>query len=130
MKSTFFSLLLAGVFIFQSCSKKSSESSEAATETQTLKIEKTDFGKLPDGQTAELYTLKNANGMEAKITNYGGIITHLTAPDSSGVFEDVVLGYDSLSGYLKSSPYFGAIVGRYGNRIAKGKFMLESNNLS
>lgn len=125
MKSTFFSLLLAGVFIFQSCSKKSSESSEAATETQTLKIEKTDFGKLPDGQTAELYTLKNANGMEAKITNYGGIITHLTAPDSSGVFEDVVLGYDSLSGYLKSSPYFGAIVGRYGNRIAKGKFTLE-----
>ena len=125
MKSTFLPLLLAGLVIFQSCSNKSSESSESTTETQALKIEKTDFGKLPDGQAAELYTLKNANGMEAKITNYGVIITHLTTPDSSGVFDDVVLGYDSLAGYLKSSPYFGAIVGRYGNRIAKGKFTLD-----
>ena len=63
MKSTFLPLLLAGLVIFQSCSNKSSESSESTTETQALKIEKTDFGKLPDGQAAELYTLKNANGM-------------------------------------------------------------------
>lgn len=71
------------------------------------------------------YTLTNKNGVEMQVMNYGGIITSLRVPDKNGVVEDVVLGYDSLSGYLKTTPYFGAIVGRYGNRIANGKFKLD-----
>ncbi len=82
------------------------------------------FGQLANGQEANLYTLKNKNGVVIKITNYGGIITQILTPDSSGRFEDIVLGHDSLSGYLEASPYFGAITGRYGNRIAKGKFSI------
>lgn len=83
------------------------------------------FGTLADGQTVSLYTLVNANGMKVKVTNYGGIVTSLEVPDKNGKFEDVVLGYDKLDGYLKDSPYFGALIGRYGNRIAKGKFTLN-----
>ena len=71
------------------------------------------------------FTLCEIHRMEIKITNYGGIITHWTAPDKNGIFEDVVLGYDTLGGYVAESPYFGALVGRYGNRIAKGKFTLD-----
>src|SRR5258708_3446950 len=78
--------------------------------------------KAPFGQTSgaavELYRLRNHHGMEARIATYGGIVTYLTAPDREGRYADVVLGYDSLAGYLKSSPYFGALIGRYGNRIA------------
>jgi len=83
------------------------------------------FGQLPDGTPVELYTLRNSHGMEAKIMTYGGIVTSLKVPDKHGKFDDVVLGYDNLDGYLKSSPYFGALIGRYGNRIAKGKFSLD-----
>lgn len=88
-------------------------------------ISKTSFGSLPNGQQVFLYTVTNKNGIQMKIINYGGIITSLMTPDKNGVLEDIVLGYNSLAGYLKESPYFGAIVGRYGNRIAKGKFNLE-----
>lgn len=83
------------------------------------------FGTLPDGTPVELYTLRNSHGMEATITTYGGIVTTLKVPDKQGRFSDVVLGYDHLDGYLKSTPYFGALIGRYGNRIAKGKFSLD-----
>src|SRR5690349_11696890 len=78
-------------------------------------INKAAFGTLPDGTNVDLYTMVNANGMEVRATNYGGIITTLMVPDGSGKLGDVVLGYNSLDGYLKSSPYFGAIIGRYGN---------------
>lgn len=88
-------------------------------------IERKPFGKLPDGTQIESFTLKNKNGAEAKIINYGGIVTSLKVPDKNGKLGDVVLGYDNLEGYLKESPYFGAMIGRYGNRIAKGKFTLE-----
>ena len=81
------------------------------------------FGTTPDGE-ARLYTLKN-NDLEVRLTNYGGIITHLFAPDRDSVMTDVVLGYDSLSSYLDDSPYFGALIGRYGNRIAGGTFELD-----
>jgi aldose 1-epimerase len=83
------------------------------------------FGKTPDGTEVYLYTLKNRAGMEARITNYGGIVVSLRVPDRSGVMNDVVLGYDSLAGYVKETPYFGALIGRYGNRIKKGRFSLE-----
>jgi len=89
-------------------------------------ITRKDFGKTGDGQSVDIYTLKNANGMEARITNYGGIVVSLTAPDRRGKFADVVLGYNDLDSYMKPPfPYFGAIIGRYGNRIAKGRFTLN-----
>jgi aldose 1-epimerase len=79
----------------------------------------------PAGPSPELFTLTNAHGIEVRLTNYGGIITSLKTPDRSGRFADIVLGYDSLSGYLRDTPYFGAIVGRFGNRIARGRFTLD-----
>src|SRR5258706_4720425 len=89
------------------------------------RITKSDFGMSPDGKTVELYTLRNSRGVEAQIMTYGGIVTSLKVPDKDGRFADVVLGYDNLDGYLKSTPYFGALIGRYGNRIAKGHFTLD-----
>lgn len=91
------------------------------------------FGKTPDGVPVEIYTLHNANGCEAKISTYGGTVTSLIVPDRDGKMADVVLGFDSVEGYtspafLKNSPYFGALIGRYGNRIAKGKFTLEGKS--
>jgi aldose 1-epimerase len=83
------------------------------------------FGALPDGTAIERYTLRNRHGMQARIITYGGIVTDLTAPDRGGRYEDVVLGYDQLDGYLKESPYFGALIGRYANRIARGRFTLD-----
>jgi aldose 1-epimerase len=83
------------------------------------------FGKTADGKQVELYTLTNANGIEVRAITYGGIITSLKVPDRSGRIADVVLGFDTLDGYLKDHPYFGTIIGRYGNRIAKGRFTLD-----
>lgn len=83
------------------------------------------FGETDDGTAVDRYTLRNSNGMTAQITDYGGIVTSLTAPDRNGRFEDVVLGFDSLDKYLSGHPYFGAIVGRYANRIAGGAFVLD-----
>jgi aldose 1-epimerase len=91
-------------------------------------IAKKQFGTLPDGRDVELYVLTNHNGMRASITTFGGIVTSLTAPDRNGRFADVVLGFDDLDGYLVGHPYFGAIVGRYGNRIAKGRFTLDDQD--
>jgi len=86
------------------------------------------FGKTSDGESVQIYTLTNANGMEARITNYGGILVSLKVPDRAGKLDDVVLGYDHLKDYIKASPYFGALIGRYGNRIAKGKFSLDGKD--
>lgn len=83
------------------------------------------FGKTPDGQAVDLYVLTNAAGMRATIMTYGAIVTSLTAADRDGKMDDVVLGFDSLDGYLAGHPYFGAIVGRYGNRIGNGTFSLD-----
>jgi aldose 1-epimerase len=98
-------------------------SSQGGEKKQPL-IEKKDFGKV-DGNAVDLYTLTNANGMVAKITNYGGIITELLVPDREGKLADVVLGCDDLKSYLDGHPFFGCIVGRVTNRIAKGKFTLD-----
>jgi len=90
-----------------------------------MDIQKESFGKLPDGTGIELYTLTNSKGLKVRIMTYGGTIVSLEVPDRNGKPGDTVLGYDSLDGYLKNNPYFGSIVGRYGNRIAKGKFTLD-----
>ena len=83
------------------------------------------FGKTADGTPVEIYTLRNISGMEARIMTYGGAGVSLKVPDKNGKLGDVVLGYDSLGGYLTNSPFFGALIGRYGNRIANGKFTLD-----
>ena len=88
------------------------------------------FGNTPDGTPVEIYTLHNARGAEARIITYGGIVQKLTMPDENGKFDDIVLGFDNLDGYTKDSyvkacPYFGALIGRYGNRIGGAKFTLE-----
>jgi aldose 1-epimerase len=88
-------------------------------------LKKESFGKTADGQEVELYTLSNANGVETEITTYGGIVVSIKVPDRNGKFDDVALGFDTLDGYLKGHPFFGAIVGRYGNRIGKAKFTLN-----
>ena len=88
-------------------------------------ITKETFGKTADGQNVDLYTIRNARGFEAKITNYGGIVVSLRVPDRNGKFADVVLGFNDFDSYLKNDPYLGAIIGRYGNRIAKGRFTLN-----
>jgi len=97
--------------------------------TNMLNSEKP-FGQTPNNEAVTLYTLKNSKGMEVQIMNYGAIITKIMVPDKNKVIEDVVLGFDSMADYIKDSPYFGAVVGRYGNRIAGGKFNLDGKNYS
>ena len=89
------------------------------------KMQKQSFGKTEDGQQTYLFTLTNKNGMEAAITNYGGTVVTLKVPDRNGKLDDVVLGYDKLEDYEAGKAYFGAIVGRYANRIAHAKFTLD-----
>jgi len=83
------------------------------------------FGKTPDGQPVDLYVLTNKNGMETSITNFGGAIVSLKVPDRSGKLADIVLGYDNAEGYVKDTSFFGALVGRYGNRIGHAQFVLD-----
>lgn len=92
---------------------------------QKMDIEVKQFGITPDGQQVQLYTLRNSNGLKAEIMTYGTIVVSLEVPDRDGKMNDIVLGYDNLQGYIDNNPYFGAIVGRYGNRIAKGKFTID-----
>jgi len=88
-------------------------------------IEKRLFGKLADGSEVYEYTLTNANGMKARIINYGAIVVSLEVPDKEGKLSDVILGYDNLEGYVGDKTFQGSVVGRYGNRIGKGKFVLD-----
>jgi aldose 1-epimerase len=88
-------------------------------------IKKEPFGKTKDGQAVDLYTFSNAQGMEVRAMTYGGIILSVKVPDRNGKLDDVTLGFDSLEPYLAGHPYFGAIIGRYGNRIGKARFKLD-----
>jgi aldose 1-epimerase len=99
--------------------------SYAQNKKDTAVNEKSLFGKLPDGREVFQYTLTNKSGASVKVINFGAIVTSLIVPDRHGKFDDVVLGYDTLQGYVHGQSYFGAIVGRYGNRIGKGQFILE-----
>ncbi len=83
------------------------------------------YGRLPDGRPVDVLALTNAHGLEVRALTYGGIIVSIRVPDRAGRLEDVVLGFDDLEGYLQGSPYLGAIVGRYANRIAGGRFVLD-----
>jgi len=119
-----FSMLACCAFLV-SC--ESAPPSGEPTEKGEVKmsVEKTPYGKLPDGRQADLFTLTNSAGMKARLTNYGAITISLEVPDRDGKTADVTLGYDTLEGWLGSTSYFGATVGRYANRIAKGKFTLD-----
>jgi len=99
--------------------------SQAGKTKAEMSITKTDFGKTSNNQKVDLYTLTNVNGLVAKITNYGGTVTELWVPDRNGKLGDIVLGFDNLKDYEEKSPYFGCLIGRYGNRIGKGKFTLD-----
>jgi len=91
-------------------------------------VKKESFGTLPDGTPVDLYTMTNVQGMEIRAMNYGGIVVSLRVPDRKGNLDDIALGFDDLKGYLANTPYFGAIIGRYGNRIANGKFTLDGRD--
>ena len=90
-----------------------------------MEVKKSIWGKLNDGRIVHIFELENKNGMRIRIGEYGGIVTNLFAPDKNGKFDDIVLGYDNLQNYIKNSPYFGAIVGRYANRINRGIFYID-----
>jgi aldose 1-epimerase len=107
---------VAGAICLMSCSPRSQPIGT---------ISRQPFGATKDGVPVDIFTLRNTHGIEARICNYGGIVVSLKAPDRNGQFADVVLGYDTLADYEKNNPYFGCLVGRYGNRIAKGKFTLD-----
>jgi len=92
-------------------------------------VAKSSFGKLPSGRSVDLFTLTNANGLVAKVTNYGTILTELHVPDRKGRVCDVVLGFDHLGPYLKRHPYFGCTTGRVANRIAGGEFVLGARRI-
>jgi len=90
-----------------------------------MNVQKNPFGRTPDGTAVEIYTLTNDKGLKARVMTYGATLVSLEVPDRKGKSGDIVLGYDALEGYIKNNPYFGSIVGRYGNRIAKGRFVLD-----
>ncbi|APZ45943.1 galactose mutarotase [Polaribacter reichenbachii] len=112
--------------LFTDCKGNKKEAIKKQDETLgKLAINISDFGKTKEGKPVEKFTLKNTNGVEVDIITYGGRITSLKVPNSKGVLENVVLGFDNIEDYENDNPFFGALIGRYGNRIAKGKFNLE-----
>ncbi|UCD38923.1 MAG: galactose mutarotase, partial [Fidelibacterota bacterium] len=110
--------LLAGILLLGQIGCTSNRTSKDT-------VMKTSFGQLPDGTPVDLYTLVNKSGCEMKITNYGCIVVSLKVPDKDGKMGDVVLGYETLREYVEDNPYFGAVVGRYGNRIGGAKIVLD-----
>jgi aldose 1-epimerase len=119
MKKLLLMVVTAAVAL-NGCTKKGDDQ-----EKGKMDIPKGSFGTTKDGQAVDIYTLKNANGAMAKITNYGGIVTELYMPDKAGKMADIVCGFKTLAEYEAGHPYFGSLIGRYGNRIAKGKFTLD-----
>ena len=123
-------LLLTGSMLV-GCKEEKKEETTMPEQTEQAAagksgITKAEYGTTPEGVKIEQYTLTNAKGMTVNVITLGGIITSLTAPNKDGKYEDVVLGYKDKQEYFKGNPYFfGAIIGRYGNRIAKGKFSLD-----
>ncbi len=108
------------LIFFMACNSTSEQTQTASFNTQS-------FGALPSGEEINQFILSNDKGMEMKVISYGGIISALKTQNKEGEFDDIVLGFDSIEGYVQEGvPYFGAIIGRYGNRIAKGKFTLDS----
>ncbi len=130
MPSRILFFALALVFIQCKNADKNSKTEDSVENQEKnnqseMKITKSDFGKTAAGEAVEQYTITNEEGLEMSVISYGGIITSLKVPNKEGVYEDVVLGFDNIQDYENGSPYFGAIIGRYGNRIADAKFSLD-----
>ncbi|HMB94237.1 MAG TPA: aldose epimerase family protein [Rhodothermales bacterium] len=119
-------LILLALLLIAGCTAQEEQQEDPLPEATTSNTPQP-FGQTEEGTPVQLYTLTNANGVEARVTNYGGIIVSLRIPDAQGQLEDVVLGYDSLASYLDETPYFGAIIGRYGNRIGGAQFVLDDS---
>ncbi len=123
-----FAILISVLALGWAACRKDTSGPPARTAEQgdsTMKIKKEHFGQLADGTAVEIFTLTNAHGLRARIMTYGAILVSLEVPDRNGALADVNLGFDGLAGYLGTHPYFGAIIGRYGNRIAKARFALD-----
>ena len=126
-------VVLAFALLFIQCknagnkndSENSSDSENKTNSEMSMNIEQSDFGTTSDGNPVEKYTISHDSGLEMSVISYGGIITSLKVPNKDGEYEDVVLGFDNIQDYEDGSPYFGAIIGRYGNRIADAEFTLD-----
>ncbi|KMQ59162.1 aldose epimerase [Chryseobacterium sp. BLS98] len=124
MRKTIYSGIFILLFLIIFGCKKENNKQDISEKME--KIHTSDYGVTPKGDSIKKYTLTNKNGMKVEVINFGGIITSLTAPDRNGKYEDVVLGFTKPEGYFNGNPYyFGALIGRYGNRIANAKFSLE-----
>lgn len=110
--------------------KKKNTDQQKTPETEMGVITKKDYGTTPEGERVDLFTLRNQNGMQVEIITYGGRIISLTAPDKEGKYENVVLGFDSIQDYTADNPFFGALIGRYANRIADGEFYLDGEKFT
>lgn len=119
-----FVLIIISFFFLGNCKNPKNDNKMRKNK---VSITKSFYGKTKDNKKVDLYSFKNENGMQVDIINYGGIITSLKVPDKNGETENIVLGYNKLEDYINENPYFGSIIGRYGNRIAKGKFNLNGN---
>lgn len=126
--------VIAAVLLANTAQAQNNPGTNAGSGTGS-NIQTSVFGYLPDGRQVDVYQFTNANGIELRVTNYGGIILSLKTPNTSGEFDDIALGFDSMEAYLsdeyrQANPYFGAIIGRYGNRIAGGEFTLDGETYS
>lgn len=127
-KRSLFILSMLGIAIVTvqcKSDKKMDNTTVSSDKKAEVTIEKSEYGTTAKGEKVESYKLKNQNGMEVDIITFGGRITDLKVPNKAGVSENVVIGFNSLAQYEKENPFFGALIGRYGNRIAKGKFSLD-----
>jgi aldose 1-epimerase len=116
---------IAILAVLGGCSNAESRTSSSGTSESSDDVASESFGTMPDGTEVQLFTLRNANGIQMQVTNYAAAITTLLVPDRDGNFEDVVLGFDSLDDYLAEHPHFGSVIGRYGNRIGQSRFELD-----
>lgn len=118
-------LIIALAMLVAGCNRGKKGEPETEHKNPRCKVEKSHFGITPQGDSVALYTLKNEKDYVIKITNYGGIITEIHTPDRNGKMGNIALGFDKLEQYLEGHPYFGALIGRYGNRLANAQFSLD-----
>lgn len=122
------SLILSLIVLLAGCKSGTTTEEETEPKNPKCKVEKSGFGLTPEGDSVTLYTLKNENDLLVKITDFGGIITEIHTKDRNGKMGNVVLGFDNLEQYTEGHPYFGALIGRFGNRIALAKFSLDGED--
>ena len=119
------SLIVVLLLMLMSCNSRKNKEATAEQKNPQCKVEKSFFGMTPEGDSVTLFTLKNELEIVVKIMNYGGIITEINTPDKNGKLGNITLGFDNLDQYLAGHPNFGALIGRYGNRIANAGFSLD-----